>query len=213
VARKLLRIAIIDSGVNPSHPHIARIDGGWPENNFLDRLGHGTAVMAAIQEKAPASEYFAVRIFDRELRTNIDTVLSAIEWSIENKMDIINLSLGTSNTAHVEKFARFIPRALIVSPAGAFPGDLPDVIRVAQDPTCPRDRYRSEGEIFYASSYPRPMPGVPPERNLNGVSFAVANMTGFVARACDALTDCSFKAIQAALKLNQAIASDIDPQP
>jgi len=36
---------------------------------------------------------------------------------------------------------------------------------------------------FFASGYPRSIPGVPQERNLNGVSFAVANMTGFVARA------------------------------
>jgi subtilisin family serine protease len=201
VARKLLRIAVIDSGVNPSHPHIARIDGGWPENNFLDRLGHGTAVTAAIQEKAPEAEYFAVRVFDRGLRTNIETLLSAIDWSIQNKMDIINLSLGTSNAAHAEKFAGFVPRAIIVSPAGSFPGDLPGVIRVAQDPDCPRDQYRWEGETFYASSYPRPMPGVPPERNLNGVSFAVANMTGFVARACQSLTDRSYETIQATLKL------------
>ena len=77
----LVRIAVIDSGVNPAHPHIARVDGGWPENDFLDRLGHGTAVMAAIQEKAPDAEYFAARMFDRELRTNIDTLLAAIQWS------------------------------------------------------------------------------------------------------------------------------------
>jgi hypothetical protein len=189
------RVAVIDSGVNSSHPHIARIDGGWPENDFLDRLGHGTAVMAAIQEKAPDAEYFAVRIFDRELRTNIDTLLAAIEWSIENRMDIINLSLGTSNPAHAEKFAPFITRAIIVSPAGALPGDLDGVIRVAQDPACPRDQYRLEAETFYASSYPRPMPGVPADRNLNGVSFAVANMTGFVARACESLNDRSYKSI------------------
>ena len=193
------RVAVIDSGVNSSHPHIARIDGGWPENDFLDRLGHGTAVMAAIQEKAPDAEYFAVRIFDRELRTNIDTLLAAIEWSIENRMDIINLSLGTSNPAHAEKFAPFITRAIIVSPAGALPGDLDGVIRVAQDPACPRDQYRLEAETFYASSYPRPMPGVPPERNLNGVSFAVANMTGFVARACEDLEDRSYKSVLAKL--------------
>jgi hypothetical protein len=28
---------------------------------------------------------------------------------------------------------------------------------------------------------------VPPTRNLYGISFAVANMTGFVARACEVL--------------------------
>ena len=190
---------MIDSGVNRSHPHIARIDGGWPENDFLDRLGHGTAVMAAIQEKAPDAEYFAVRIFDRELRTNIDTLLAAIQWSVDHQMDIINLSLGTANAAHAEKFAPFLARAIFVSPAGAFPGDLAGVIRVAQDPTFPRDQYRREGELFYASGYPRPMPGVPPERNLNGVSFAVANMTGFVALACEGLADRSVESVRARL--------------
>jgi hypothetical protein len=193
------RIAVIDSGVNPSHPHIARIDGGWPENDFLDRLGHGTAVMAAIQEKAPDAEYFAVRIFDPELRTNIDTLLAAIQWSVDHQMDIINLSLGTANAAHAEKFAPFLARAIFVSPAGAFPGDLAGVIRVAQDPTFPRDQYRREGELFYASGYPRAMPGVPPERNLNGVSFAVANMTGFVALACEGLADRSVESVRARL--------------
>ena len=31
-----------------------------------------------------------------------------------------------------------------------------------------------------ASGYPRPIPGVPPERNLKGLSFAVANATGLL---------------------------------
>jgi len=59
---------------------------------------------------------------------------------------------------------------------------LPGVVGVAADESCPREEFRREGEIFLASPYPRPIPGVPPERNLHGVSFAVANMTGFVAR-------------------------------
>jgi hypothetical protein len=32
-----------------------------------------------------------------------------------------------------------------------------------------------------ASGYPRPIPGVDPERNLKGLSFAVANATGLLA--------------------------------
>jgi hypothetical protein len=203
-----IRVAVIDSGVNPTHPHIARgslgSDGGWPENDFLDRLGHGTAVMAAIQEKAPEAEYFAVRIFDRELRTSIDTLLAAIQWSVDHRMDIVNLSLGTANAAHAEKFAPFLARAIFVAAAGAYPGDLPGVIRVAQDSACPRDQYRCEGETFYASGFPRPMPGVPPERNLNGVSFAVANMTGFVARAMKGLADRSYESVRAKLTGPQA---------
>jgi hypothetical protein len=40
--------------------------------------------------------------------------------------------------------------------------------------------------LFLASGFPRPIPGVPPERNLQGVSFAVANVTGFLARLLEA---------------------------
>lgn len=35
--------------------------------------------------------------------------------------------------------------------------------------------------VLRASPYPRPVPGVPPERNLNGISFAVANASGCLA--------------------------------
>jgi hypothetical protein len=40
----------------------------------------------------------------------------------------------------------------------------------------------ARGAVFRAAGYPRPIPGVPPERNLKGLSFAVANVTGVVAR-------------------------------
>jgi len=36
--------------------------------------------------------------------------------------------------------------------------------------------------VYRASGWPRPIPGVPPLRNLNGISFAVANVTGILAR-------------------------------
>ena len=39
-----------------------------------------------------------------------------------------------------------------------------------------------DGEVrVKASGFPRPIPGVPPERNLKGLSFAVANATGLLA--------------------------------
>src|SRR5690606_28115986 len=70
-----------------------------------------------------------------------------------------------------------------------YPGSLPDVINVDVDWECPRDSYAVKAidgrDVFYASGYPRPAPGVPPQRNLYGISFAVANMSAFVARACE----------------------------
>jgi subtilisin family serine protease len=199
-----VRVAVIDSGVNPRHPHIGRVAGGVgigatgeiEEGAYLDALGHGTAVMAAIQEKAPAAEYFAVKVFHAALRTNTDSLLRAIEWTIENRMDVVNLSLGTRNDRRAGDFEALVGKAaecgvVLVSAWDAdgqrcLPGCLPGVFGVGLDWECDRNRYRVDGSVFYASGYPRPVPGVPLARNLHGISFAVANMTGFVARAREA---------------------------
>jgi hypothetical protein len=61
------------------------------------------------------------------------------------------------------------------------PGSLPGIIGVLPDPDCARDVFRYHDGMFYASPYPRPIPGVPVDRNLQGISFAVANMTGLIA--------------------------------
>ena len=52
---------------------------------------------------------------------------------------------------------------------------------------------------FLASGYPRPAPGIPKERNLQGISFAVANMSGFAARALESLEERSLENLQGAL--------------
>jgi hypothetical protein len=70
------------------------------------------------------------------------------------------------------------------------PGCLEDVIAVRADWTCARDVYAVEfvedRPVLSTSPYPRDIPGVSRERNVNGVSFAVANASGFVARALEA---------------------------
>jgi len=214
-----LKIAVIDSGVNLRHPHICASTRGVvvgtdsQHNSSDDPVGHGTAVTAAIQEKAPDAEYFAVKLFDKSLRATSDRLIEAIEWTIANRMDIVNLSLGTPNFDYRDQFQQLVERAasaclLLVSARCAgqhpvLPGVLEGVIAVDVDWDLSRDRYRvSEANgrpYFLASGYPRPLPGIPPARNLNGISFAVANMTGFVARACERLGNRSFSEICGAL--------------
>ncbi len=187
-----MKIAIIDSGIHPGHPHVGpaagavEITAAGVGDDVIDRLGHGTAVAGAIREKAPDAELYAVKVFDRRLTATIDVIIRALEWCRDREMDVVNLSLGTENPAHRDRFLRVLGDGLlVVSAAGALPGSLPMVIGVAADPECPRDVFRYHGGMFYASPYPRPIPGVPVERNLHGVSFAVANMTGLVARALE----------------------------
>lgn len=191
-----MKIAIIDSGIHLGHPHVGQVAGAvqitasGEGDDPADRLGHGTAVAGAIREKAPNAELYAVKVFDRRLAANIDVIIRALEWCRRNAMDVVNLSLGTHNPAHRDRFVRAIGQdtledLLVVSAAGALPGSLPMVIGVAADPDCPRDSFRYHDGMFHASPYPRPIPGVPVNRNLHGASFAVANMTGLIARTLE----------------------------
>lgn len=189
-----MKIAVIDSGIHAGHPHVGAVAGAihftadGAGEDPVDRLGHGTAVAAAIREKAPAAELFAVKVFGQRLSAPIGVLLRALAWCREQHMDLVNLSLGTANEEHRAPLIDALRyNALVISAAGMLPGSLESAIAVDADETCPRDRFRQRNGIFLASPYPRPIPGVPPARNLQGISFAVANMTGFVALALESV--------------------------
>jgi subtilisin family serine protease len=202
-----VRIAVVDSGVHAAHPHVQGIAGGAAVgddgpigDDVVDRLGHGTAVAAAIREKAPDASLFAVKVFDRSLRTTARTLAAAIRWAAAQPVALINLSLGTANPDHEGALAAAVNDAaacgaivVAAAPEGPnvwLPGALPGVVGVEVDWTCARDtcvvRIGPDGVVrIAASGFPRPIPGVPPEQNLKGLSFAVANATGLMALAME----------------------------
>jgi hypothetical protein len=214
-----LKIAVIDTGINAGHPHICApthavvFDSQETEPSFDDVLGHGTAVTAAIQEKAPHADYYILKLFGKSLRATGGRLLGAIDWAINHRMDIVNLSLGTPNFDYRPALEMLVSRAnaagvLLVAARHSertpvLPGMLDGVIGVDVDWNLARDEYRislaSGSPIFHASGFPRPLPGIPVSRNLSGISFAVANMTGFLARACGEMEQRSIESVTEAL--------------
>ena len=102
-----VRIAVVDSGIHAAHPHVGGIaggvafaPGGRAADDFIDRLGHGTAVAAATREKAPGAEIFAVRVFHDALATGVSQLVRAIDWAASRGIELVNLSLGTANPEH-----------------------------------------------------------------------------------------------------------------
>lgn len=202
-----VRIAVIDSGVHATHPHVERVsdgaafdDAGLSAGDAVDRLGHGTAVAAAIHEKAPDAELLAVKVFDRSLAATGRALVAAIGWAARSRASLINLSLGTANPDHASALETAVGEAagagaVVVAAAPQderfwLPGGLAGVIAVELDWGCARDecdvRVDDDGRVrIRAGGYPRPIPGVPPERNLKGQSFAVANATGLLALAIE----------------------------
>jgi len=199
-----VRIAVVDSGVARNHPHVGGLVGVGTSfvglaADTADRIGHGTAVSAAIREKAPNAELVPVRIFDRDLATDAATLARAITWAADAGCHLINLSLGTPNFAHAALLREAVQHAgaaqcLVVAASTVggvpqLPGALAGVqvagVEAARE--FEREEFvvvRNEGGMgirCWASIYPRPIPGVEPHRNLSGVSFAVANATAFLA--------------------------------
>lgn len=198
-----IRVAIVDSGVAPSHPHVGHVAGGvhftslGTDDDYRDRIGHGTAVAAAIREKAPEAELIAVRVFDRTLATTAALLAEAIEWAARDGAHVINVSLGTPNPAHRDRLLSAVGYAVragvwVVAAEARdeepmLPGALADTIGVRASPEVERNaivvEVAPDGRMHLtASPFPRPIPGVPVNANLQGVSFAVANATGFLVR-------------------------------
>jgi hypothetical protein len=198
-------IAVLDSGIHAEHPHLAEavvLPGRSFANDSddaIDRIGHGTAVAAAIHEKACDARLIPVKLFHRHLATNAEALAQAIEWAAGAGANVINLSLGTANAAHRDRLAAAVEAAsargaLVIAPretegVSLLPGSLDGVLGVLGATDGERDEIELRavvgGYCATASIFPRPIPDVPRERNLSGISFAVANVSGFIARALD----------------------------
>ena len=117
------RTAIVDSGIDASHPDVGEISGGVHiqigeigEILFLDDhadcAGHGTACAGIIRKKAPDAALYSVRIFDASLIANGRVLIAAIQWCIDNEMDVVNLSLGTTDVTFKKALQKVCRKAV-----------------------------------------------------------------------------------------------------
>ncbi len=104
-----VKIAIIDSGIDSNHEDLKSVvikGYNFIDNNddTQDDFGHGTRVAGIIgAEKnngkgiagvASGVKLIPLKVMDKRGRADIKNIINAIEWSINNKVDIINLSIG-----------------------------------------------------------------------------------------------------------------------
>lgn len=108
-----IKIAVLDTGVDPSHPDLIDKIVGWAEfddggrkvtgSNPHDTDVHGTHVCGTIAGSnqsgrfigvAPEAEIYAGLVLHGEHGGTEAQILGGIDWAIEEGVDIINLSLG-----------------------------------------------------------------------------------------------------------------------
>lgn len=191
---KGVKVAVIDSGINPQHSHVQKVAGGVSitlgekgkviyGDDYTDKIGHGTAISGIIRWIAPEVELYAIKIFEQELTTHSRVLIEAINWAVVNEINVINLSLEVVKSKNISFLKKIITSAsekkIVFVSSGKEVGN---VIVVGSDENCnpPSYSYRKKERSFFASPFPRPIPGLRQENNFRGISFATAYITGWV---------------------------------
>ncbi|MGD8189800.1 S8 family peptidase [Brevibacillus ginsengisoli] len=108
-----VKVAVLDTGILSTHPDLRgrvkqRVNFVSGSGSAMD--GHGTHIagtIAAIVNNrgivgiAPEVDLYDVRAFGPDGTANISDIIQGINWAIENKMDVINMSFGSE----VDNFA------------------------------------------------------------------------------------------------------------
>jgi len=149
-------IAVIDTGIDDSHPDLAgQVAGGFnalsPDRpqSWRDDEGHGTHVAGTIAAKrdgrgvvgvAPGAKLYAVKVLDKNGSGRYSDVIAGIEWAASRGIRIANMSLGSaegSEPLHRAVKAALKAGLLIIAAAGNsggavdFPGAYPETLAVA----------------------------------------------------------------------------------
>lgn len=165
---KKIRIALIDSGIDVNHEDLkyTNILPGYnfidDNNDISDSYYHGTSVAGVIAAQknnnigiagvACGVTILPLKVIDKEGKANIQDVINAIEYAIDNNVNIINLSMGyqkgvagilNNSNVLLDKEYQLLKKAIerniiIVSSVGNnaglpmdFPASMDDVISVA----------------------------------------------------------------------------------
>ncbi|OGO24506.1 MAG: hypothetical protein A2Z28_00270 [Chloroflexi bacterium RBG_16_51_9] len=201
-----VKVAIVDTGIDQDHPDlVGNIKGGvnfvakgrtvdpskWDDDN-----GHGShvaGIVAAVDNDigvigvAHQAWLYGVKVLDKRGSGYLSDVILGIEWSIDNGMQVINMSLGTSSdvqSLHDAVDAAYAAGIVLVAAAGnsgdtdpdddvIYPAKYASVIAVAAtDDTDTRASWSSDGPDVESAA-----PGVSIYSTYKGGGFATLSGT------------------------------------
>lgn len=149
-----VRVGILDSGLETAHPRLAGrvvqsvavelVDGEpevVPDESGEDLYGHATACGGIILGLAPDVDLVSIRVLGADLRGKGTAFAAGLEWAIEQRLDVVNLSLSSKSEALYPVFHGLVDEAyfrnvVLVSaannvPAPSYPSLFSSVFSVA----------------------------------------------------------------------------------
>ncbi len=196
-----IKVGIIDTGIASAHPDLAAniIKGGVNTINsrksWNDDNGHGShvaGIVAALNNSlgvvgaAPAADLYAIKVLNASGSGYLSDVIEGIQWATSRGLQVINLSLGTSENVqsfHEAVTAAYNAGVVIVAAAGnsggavIYPAAYPEVIAVsATDKNNQLASWSSRGpEVDLAA------PGVNIYSTYKGTGYATLSGTSMAA--------------------------------
>ena len=186
-----IKVAVLDSGVDTVLGiKLAGSVNLVPEEAnmspmFLDMSGHGTGVASIIAGTAqnkvqgvnPNAELYSVKVLDSMNKAPVSRIIEGIYWCIDNGMQIINMSFGTSRYSealHNAVREAYEAGILMVGASGnhaegvEYPAAFPEVMAVAATGT--------DAQITEFSNTGDELEIAAPGENVKVISFFGGNM-------------------------------------
>jgi subtilisin len=202
-----VRVCLLDSGVDGSHPRVAPIEKAWQvahdgerglqveECEPQDSAGHGTACAGIIRSVAPQASVSSIRVLTDGKSGTGAALIAGLEHAVNEGFDVINMSLSTprpefrSRLAELADLAYFRRCVLVVSahnlPITSYPWNFSSVISVAShdedDPM--RFYYNATPPVDFHARGVRVPVAQPGGREIRstGNSFAAPHIAGIAA--------------------------------
>ena len=120
-----IKIAVIDSGIEPSHPMLAGIklaeDIAIVDDEVKldvvgsdgDVFGHGTAVSGIIKELAPEAEIGSIRVLGRNNSSRTAIIQLGAQEALSRGYQILNCSFGCAVEAQVLAYKSWVDEAYL----------------------------------------------------------------------------------------------------
>ncbi|USD83369.1 S8 family serine peptidase [Bacillus safensis] len=210
-----IKIAVIDSGIDVNHVDVSVIKRFDNKKTVMDSFGHGSAIAEIINKNNENIDFYDGNILDENGNTSVETLIQALDWCIDNKVNLINMSFGLSenNVKLQKKIDEVVSHnILIIAAAGNkfglksdYPARYNNVISIsAVDSKNKIYKFAAKGKIDFVAL------GVDVEtvkikklakvKVLSGTSFATANATGYISKLIPDDFSLSFKEILHRLK-------------
>jgi subtilisin len=134
-----VRVCILDSGIELDHPLVGEVQRSVAvtksedgiviaDDDAGDLCGHGTACAGIVRMLAPECELTSVRVLGAGYTGSAAVLMAGLEWAIEQRFDIINMSLSTTKKQYVDRLheladAAYFKRTMLVASAHNMPVD------------------------------------------------------------------------------------------